>query len=375
MKITICVQKLTGGGAERVASLWAEGFVRLGHEVSIIVSKYDKGDHTYVTPDSVKIYNVGSTIKPLKFRYLLNKLGLLKKNYWKKLNETIHFIKPDVVIGVSGSWAWDVKSVSKDLNIKIIQTEHNSFERFDDAPLTQNQILQKFYQSKEMDHVTVLTQADKNILGDEYKNVTVLPNPLTFEPSKTVPVKKNVILATGRFNLWYVKGFDLLFEAWGNIARDYPDWKLQIAGTGNKSEIKKINEMIRQYSVPPQQVELLGFCHDMLPVYRDASVFVLSSRYEGFGMVLTEAMSQGCACIAADFKGRQGEIITSEDQGLLVSNNSANALSNAIIQMITNSDYRALCQKNAIMRSNYFRLDNIMKMWTSIINNLRICKE
>lgn len=365
MKIVICVDKLTGGGAERVASLWARGFADNGHEVHVILSS-QSGLDAYTVPSSVLIHNVGIASKSHIVRKILKKTfakHIIKLHFRKELLQ----IQPDVVIGVLGRWAYWAKQLYRGTNVKVIQTEHNSFERPNDAPMRKDMIHRKFVESKQMDHMTVLTQVDKNILGPEYLNVSVLPNPLTFEPAKQVPPKENIILATGRFNAWYVKGFDLLLKAWGSIAPNYPKWKLQIAGGGTKTEIMKIRTMATDYGISADQIEFLGFCPDMLPIYQRASIFVLSSRYEGFGMVLTEAMSQGCACIACDFNGRQKEILQESSHGLLCKNNDILALSASIEKMITDNIYRASCQKGAIERSKAYKLENIMILWESII--------
>ena len=176
-------------------------------------------------------------------------------------------------------------------------------------------------------------------------------------------------MAAGRLDVWYIKGFDLLIEAWGQIACEYPDWKLQIAGTGGRKARTHLEQIIDKCRVR-NQVEFVGFCHNMQELYKRASIFVLSSRHEGFGMVLTEAMSQGCACIACDFGGRQREIIEDETQGLVCDNNSIDAIKNALIRFLSDKEYLKLCGTNAIKRSAYYSLDNTMDRWETILSNI-----
>ena len=89
-------------------------------------------------------------------------------------------------------------------------------------------------------------------------------------------------------------------------------------------------------------------------------------------MVLIEAMSQGCACVACDYKGRQREIITSDNYGLLCPSNDANALAESLERMMTDDDYRHLVQKNAPERAKYYSLDNVMKRWNTIMKETGI---
>lgn len=371
MKITILVYRLTGGGAERVASLWATGFAKRGHDVSVIVGSDAKKDTTYNLPDSVRLYSVGSKIRPLLLRNAIGKLGLLHTSKMHKLKRVLHEIRPDIIIGVLHPWAWEAYQVTKGMNIPIINTEHNSFERPDSVPLTKQGIIEKFEWNKHFDHVTVLTQADKNVIGDKLANVTVLPNPLTFEPLPCVPQKKKVIMASGRLDAWHYKGFDILIKAWGKIASEYPEWKLEIAGTGNTTSLSYLKKIAEQENIKASQIEFLGFCNDIKSLYERSSIFVLSSRYEGFGMVLIEAMSQGCACIACDYKGRQREIIEEDSQGLICPVEDMDALASAIERMITDDEYREECQHNAIERSKFYSLVNTMDRWEEIWSQIK----
>ena len=96
----------------------------------------------------------------------------------------------------------------------------------------------------------------------------------------------------------------------------------------------------------------------------------MSSRYEGFGLVLIEAMSQGCACIACDYKGRQCEIIQNDSQGLCCEPDDVDALAEAMRKMITDDEYRESIRNNAVERSKYYSLDNIMGKWEDLLSKV-----
>lgn len=372
MKIVILVQKLTGGGAERVAALWADGFAGRGHNVTLLLNDWHKTKHQYLVSSKVNILNrsipLSNNFVSHFFNKLLKSTGFLKYRYKKIL----YNIDPDYIIGIMPPHAYNAKQLCPNLKAIYINTEHNAFERPNDAPLTSEQIYYKFEQNRHVDYVTVLTEADRKVLGSSYKNVTVLPNPLPFEPLEKVPVKRNLLLAAGRFSDWYIKGFDILIKSWGDIAKNYPDWILQIAGTGNKDDQATIKRLVKKCGAE-KQIQLLGFCEDMKSVYSEASIFIMSSRYEGFGMVLLEAMSQGCACIVSDFRGRQREILTNDIQGLVIEEINSYKLSSAIKKMIEDDDYRKNCQQNAMERSKYYTIDEIMNRWEDIFKKISIC--
>lgn len=366
MKIVIMIYRLTGGGAERVASLWAKGFVERHHEVVVITSTKGKQQLTYKLPDNVKLLHI---VLPVKNKFAIAvayRLGITKAFYNWHLSKILHEIKPDVCIGVLGDYAYRAYKCTRDIGCKIINTEHNAYDRPDLRENCPSAVKMKFVTNKLFDAVTVLTKADTLVAGVPKENMFVLPNPLTFAPVNEIPAKEKIILAAGRLDVWHVKGFDLLLEAWGMTAHKYPEWRLQIAGTGTHKSEAYLKSLVEKYNIK-KQVDFLGFCDDMQMLYRRASIFVLSSRHEGFGMVLTEAMSQGCACIACDFGGRQREIIENNTQGIVCPNNSVEAIRKALDHYLSNPEYMKSCSVNAVKRSQYYSLDKTMDRWERIL--------
>ncbi|SET11580.1 Glycosyltransferase involved in cell wall bisynthesis [Prevotella sp. kh1p2] len=316
--------------------------------------------------------------------YKLIKWGVGIKYLRKYMKE----YKPQVAICILGVTSLIAKIASFGLDIEIISTDHNSFERPVDAPLTKVHYISKFWLNKIYKNVTVLTKADKKYIGKRLKHVTVMPNPLSLDPlsiedrNRPLPnetkivldSKENIILAAGRLDAWFVKGFDLLIKAWGELQERYKsenkilDWKLQIAGKGSEKSLRFLRDICKTCGVI-DSVEFLGFQTCMEEIFKKASVFVLSSRYEGFGLVLIEAMSQGCACIAADYRGRQSEIITNSGEGILYEPNNQHTLTNSIEKLIENLNYRKELQVGAILRSKYYTLDKTIDRWETFLNN------
>lgn len=360
MRVLICVHNLSNGGAERVAVLWANGFARRGYDVHVVTAEKD-APVDYELATGVTNHLIYSEGNPLK-RYFAK--------VWQ-LRNLLKEIKPDVAISVLPPFNLWLLITTIGLGVPVINTEHDSFERPQSAPMPLRAKFNKFFLNNFFRGVTLLTSADKEIYGRNKKNVFVHPNPLVFNPIDFEPKRKKVILAAGRLNDWFSKGFDLLIAAWGKIATQFPDWDLCIAGNGEQTDIEKLESFITEANLNGR-VKLLGFHQDIIRLYQESEIFVLSSRYEGFGLVLIEAMSQGCACIACDYKGRQKEILKDETMGLYCPTEDIDALSSCLRKMIENDALRISIRKNSVERSKCYSVENIVNRWEEIFRSLQI---
>lgn len=361
MRIAIVVHQLAGGGAEHVAALWTKGFIEKGDEVFILL--YNK--HKPIVYDvnvSIRYFDSSESNRFLRLKEIIKKQRTLFKE-----------LKPDVIITILhpiGLWSY---VASRGLGIPVIHTEHDSFERPQEGPskLSFKAKFYKFFINKLFTAVTVLTESDKKYIGRRLKKVFVMPNPLAYTTLKYLMPKKNIILAVGRVDVWHVKGFDNLIKAWDLIASKYKDWELHIVGNSTPESRDLLLGLCKDNQTVGS-VRFVDFTKDLAPIYSEASIFVLSSRYEGFGMVLVEAMSQGCACIACDYKGRQSEIITKNSEGILSPCDDYLELSNNIEKLLTDKQLRNVLQLNALERSRAYSLSNIIDRWYSVFESLKI---
>lgn len=381
MKICIVCPRLGFGGAERVAALWADGFVERGYEVVIVANLYE--EQTYHIDERIHLYNL---VSPNSNK--LKKWGSAVFN----VRKAIKLERPDVMIGIMETCSLVVKLATLGQGISIVMTEHYAFER-PGKGLTWLERLSKFHLNRLYDGVSILSDADKKVVGNSLKKVFVMPNPLSMSPVQSVPQKHKVAFAVGRLDGWYVKGLDVLIRAFGKLVQgstfkvQNEGWKLQIAGTGSDESLNYLKQLCKENGVE-DSVIFLGFRKDVEKLYQDASIFVLSSRYEGFGLVLIEAMSQGCACIACDYKGRQREIMCPEGQGSKFNVQSSNnkveqcetgilcepddveALAEAMKKMIMDDEYRESVRAKAIERSKYYSIDNTMNRWEELLGQV-----
>jgi glycosyltransferase involved in cell wall biosynthesis len=376
MKIGIVQVALSHGGAERVGVMLANGFQQHGHQVFILTDLNERID--YQVDDDVQILdfvgkNTNSFMKWIKAI--------------KNIRKSMKIEKPDVLIGIMGLCTLVTYIASLGLHVPVVMTEHNSFERPESAPMSFSQRVFKFWINRLYKHITVLTEADKRIAErNGLRNIVVMPNPLSMKPAAVIPNKEKVILAAGRVDSWHAKGFDVLVKAWATLYEKYPNWNLQIAGLCDiKAHYERIPQIIEELDIS-ERTKLLGYRQDVESLYKKSEIFVLSSRYEGFGLVLIEAMSQGCAPIACDYKGRQREIfeeLKNErieelkngsvevcENGILCEPDNVEALASAMEKMMEDESYRRKAQENAIERSRFYSIENTIERWEVYLNQI-----
>ena len=258
-----------------------------------------------------------------------------------------------------------------------------------------------------------------------------MPNPLLLKPVNSIPQKESIVLAAGRVDAWHVKGFDILIKSWKKIQDlndnvndddNLRDWWLKIAGDGKKESFEYLMNLLPEgewvfndnvndndnhlntkyteekgidtdklnsqkscvWKSEKYRIEFLGFRKDIEDLYKKSEIFVLSSRYEGFGLVLIEAMSQGCAPVACDYKGRQREILNPSsalpegegepnrkieitENGILCEPEDVEALAMALDKMIKEKEYRRIVQKNVVERSKFYDMEHTIDRWENYL--------
>ncbi len=354
MKIAICVHNLANGGGERVAALLATGFAERGDDVTaVIVDKNARIE--YAVSDKVQIVNIHAEGNAIQ-RYSRKLL---------KLRKYIRENKPDVAIAVMPPFDLWLLLATFGTKTKIVDTIHFSLERPKTNPISKQLYFNTFYLSRLFDAVTVLTKVDGEIMKRINKKCFVMPNPLAFESKQNYNLKEKVVLASGRLDGWSVKGFDVLIKAWGHVYNEFPDWRLQIAGRGDEKSKTFLLNLAKENGVV-DRIDFLGFRPHIENDYRRASVFVMSSRTEGFSMVLIEAMSQGCACISCSYRGRQEEIITNENEGIICKTDDVEEMSRAIKTVLRDERCRRVLQEGAYMRSSEYSLEKTLNRWDEL---------
>ena len=221
---------------------------------------------------------------------------------------------------------------------------------------------------KPLERLVVLTDADKtDWQRSGCTNVMCIPNPCSLDGQKVSikSAKSKTILAVGR--LHEQKGFDLLLQAWKPIEKTYSDWSLRIVGEGPKRA--ELEAQIESQGL--KRVVLAGATNNVLDEYEAASIFVLSSRYEGLPLALIEAMWSGLPCIAFDCPQGPAELLA-EDRGWLVPNGDIAELTAQIAYALSHPEEALKCaQKAQIFAQTTYSEAAIMPQWVQLIESCK----
>ena len=222
---------------------------------------------------------------------------------------------------------------------------------------------------KPLERLVVLTEADKAAWEKAgCTNVTVIPNPCMLDNCQLSTIHSQfpkTVLAVGR--LHEQKGFDLLLQAWKPIEKTYSDWSLRIVGEGPKRA--ELEALIRTLGL--KNVCLAGRAENVAKEYAAASLFVLSSRYEGFSLVLAEAMWCGTPCVSFDCPHGPAELLA-DDRGWLVPNGDIAELTAQIAYALSHPE-EALkrAQKAQSFAQTTYSEAAIMPQWVQLIESCK----
>jgi glycosyltransferase involved in cell wall biosynthesis len=216
-----------------------------------------------------------------------------------------------------------------------------------------------------LDALVVLTGGDRDAYAEALGpglRIDVIANAVPAMPGPPSPLTEPVILAAGR--LTPQKGFDLLAEAFALIADEAPDWTVRICGDGPRRDA--IEATIAEHRLEGRVV-LAGRCMRIWEEMERASVYALSSRFEGFPMVLVEAMSKGLPIVAFDCPTGPREVVRTGQNGFLVPNKDAEGFAWAMLQMIRDRELRAKLGDGAAEEARRYALDVIGPRWDTLL--------
>ena len=265
----------------------------------------------------------------------------------------------DVIIGVHAPLAIRLASCRRHLRgTRLIGWIHNSYEAlFGEGSLYIGPELCKHYefQLAKLDHTIVLCRDD----AQKYHIPTeVIYNPLTLVPGAPSEGTSKKFLAVGRFSRLH-KGFDLLIEAFRIFAQDNKEWTLDIVGEGVEEPLYR--KYIKEYQLQ-ERIHIHPFTNNIQQYYHEAQAYVLSSRWEGFGLVLVEAMAHGLPIISSNLPTSK-EIMG--DFGLYFVNGDVNGMARQM-HVATQLDWNSTSRK-AIEIAHRFNLETISRQWQQII--------
>ena len=283
-------------------------------------------------------------------------------NYRKALIEKINDGKYDVVIGVHVFLALHLASARKHLNTKkVIAWIHNSYEALftKDNPYLPG--LKHFFvhQMKKLDDVVVLSKIDVEKFKKELNlNCINIYNPLTLEPQGQASLGNRKFIGVGRFSHKH-KGFDILLKAFVKYCKKHDDgWTLELVGEGPEQQMYE--NIIKDNNIG-HRVKISPFTNNIQQHYASASVYVLSSRWEGQPLVLLEAISHGLPIIASDIPITK-ELLGDTGTTLLFKNEETDNLVTKMEEIVYESNWQEMSGQ-ALSYCELFSIDSIIVKW------------
>lgn len=362
IKLALVVESLASGGTERVCVTLANYFVGNGFEVTIYI-KSGARKSVYVLDEKVTLKEV---VYPRAHRNLLKVIkGALI--YKKRLKERLTADNPDIIVTFGVTLAMLAIPIANHLKKPIIVSEHvahiHTYEKFLESLQSG---FTRWFLYRKANCITVLTHYDYDYYKRFLNNVMVMRNPIKYAESTEVKEREKIVLGVGTYDSHYIKGFDLLIKCFPYEQAKQQGWKLVIAGKGNKEHLQTLIDEMGH----PECVELLGEVKDMPSLYRRASIFALSSRVEGLPMVLLEAMSYGCACIAFDCISGPAEIISNSNYGILVHPGNVYDFNRQLSHLMSDETLRQQLSTSGQTRAMDFRIPVIGEAWMALFNKI-----
>lgn len=360
------------GGMERILSSKANWLASHGYEV-VVVTTDQCGEESFFPMDPrIRRIDLDINYEENNGKSLLNKIIHYPFKQFKHraaLSKILKEENPDVSISMfcnDASFLWKIHDGGK----KVLEIHFCRFKRRQYARTGMWGLVDKIRSRQEerlvrkYDRFVVLTDEDKGYWG-EMDNILTIPNSRSFKPDVVSELNEKKVIAVGRYT--FQKGFDLLIDAWRAVHEACPEWKLDIVGEGEDREL--LQRRIDGYGLG-DSVTLTGVRHDLDKTYREASLLVMSSRYEGFGLVITEAFSYGLPVVSFECKCGPKDIITDGKDGYLVNPGDIDGLSDRIIRVLKDEDLRKSMGAHALMSSRRYDVDTVMSQWDALFRSL-----
>lgn len=372
------------GGIERILTAKANYLADvLGHNITIVTYRQFGGDNFFRLSKKIKQINLDIN-DPIIFKKKINSAD--KKNYtsfYKKYQKAVeNFLiqnPQDIAVSLFFGKEYNFLPNIKDKSKKILELHFN----YHQTPLAKskelNQLrsysdIKNFYYSEKLksiirkyDKLVVLSKSDYKNWKEDFKNSTYIYNFYPFDSDEKSLLKAKTVISVGR--LTHQKGFDRLISAWEIVHKKHPDWILNIIGDGELE--KKLKNQVKSLGLE-NSIFIKPTTKNIEKEYLESSIYVMSSNFEGFPMVLLEASHIGLPCISFDCNYGPNELIQNNYDGFIVEQNNIELLAYKISLLIEDEELRHSFSERTILKMENFRLEKIIGQWKNLFQELVI---
>lgn len=364
------------GGVERVLTLKANYFAEhFGYDITVILTEGKNKPLFYPLSEKIKVINLDIGFEELWTCSLVKKVLLYlgkQRRFKQLLTKELMCIRPDITVSTMRreiNFINDIQDGSR--KIAELHINRANYRNFDaEGSGLVKRLFAKLWsanliaQLKRLDKLVVLTEKDR-ASWVELDNVVSIPDPLSFAPKATSQLTKKRVVAIARYS--HEKGIDLLLEAWSQVEEQNKDWRLDIFGDGERSPYEQQMDVL---AIDRQRCVLHPRTNDVEQEYCNSGMFVLSSRFEGFGMVIVEAMSCGLPVVSFDCPWGPQSIITDGDDGLLAENGNVSDLAAKLLLLMSDDSLRRQMGSAAAKNVQRFSLDTIGRQWKTLFDEI-----
>ena len=364
------------GGADKVIAEKASYFATHGYEVTLVTESQmgrtpsiplsDKVRHVDMGLDFNKQYTQGIVRRAFTYKSLM-------RSYKRKLSELLEELRPDIVITTLGR-SIDILSDMTDGSVKLgeahsVKAHLRSFYLIEQRGFLYRMAVKwlrwnTFRKIAKLDALVLLTPEDA-ASWTEVKRRFVIPNAVPFIPDSVSTLTQKRAMIAARYN--DAKGYNYLIEAWSMVHQQHPDWTLDVYGSGELHD--EVVRLIEHYQLQ-ESILLHEPVSNIKEKYLESSIYVMSSRFEAFPLVLLEAMACGVPCVSFDCPNGPRNIIRHGEDGLLVDYLNPKALADGICRLIADEPLRRQFGENARRNVQRFSHDAIMQQWEELFDKL-----
>ena len=379
MRVVYVIDSLASkGGAERILSEKMNYLAaHFGYEVYVITCYQNVAHDKNAYPLSENVTQINLNIPYYSQYHTRYPMRLWVKHQiyrrlQRELTDAVKRIDPDVLVGL-GYFNADLVTSIRCRARKVVESHEARIFTMSDHGLSRSllsRLFMRYYKRRyfhrveqQADVVVTLTSGDAQE-WQRARRVEVIPNFTMMEVPQPSTCESKQVIAVGR--LEWQKGFDRLVEVWQKVEAAHPDWQLSIYGSGTLKNA--LLHQIQQLAL--HQVAIHDFTPSIAEAYSKSSIFVLSSRFEGFGLVLIEAMKAGLPCVTFDCPFGPSDVVVDGECGFVVVDGDIQQMADKLCLLMDDAALRQQFSQGALARTKEFDVDVVMQRWKTLFEGL-----